>query len=446
MWTAGSTACCRIWGICWDGTQPERTFDGEEPVRVVVDLGEEGAESGSHAAGFDPDILVLTHSDSDHIGGFADFIAAPPPRLREVWVPYEWGLLAQAYAGLVGVLRTGTDAETDPQDLRDLGAPVSGEALRPPPVVLQPPWDEDDAARATNAEIQMHVLGLGPEFDAERPNDAWVQSAIREAIKKERDHNPAWPPVPEPEKVEDVVADLTEKSEQLLSIVEATLHAGILMRFFSTDAVGTTPPWASAGRPGMLTLVNAVEVHFVRSKQVDPGVNLYLAMSLTAQNRRALAPLLWDAGCSEALDQIRELDTDYWDQRDLRASIKPWGVLIWSDGAGESARVTGANGIHSDFVPWEHVALMTAPHHASATDDHRPIWQARKAFCDLVGRQIPVLSAGGNMLRTATEFIEDLPSDLRACTRCRHLKEKPSKTVVAVVDGPGTRLTPNCIE
>lgn len=242
------------------------------------------------------------------------------------------------------------------------------------------------------------------------------------------------------------MADLTHKSEQLLSIVETSLRAGVRLRFFSTDAVGATPPWASAGRPGMLTVVNAVEVFFVRSKQVDPGANLYLAMSLTAQNRRALAPFLWDAGCAEALDQIVHLDTNYWDERDLRSPTKPWGVLIWSDGAGESARVTGAAGIHSDFVPWEHVALMTAPHHASATADHQPIWRAREAFCNFVGRQIPVLSAGGNMLRTAPEFTDELAFDLRACTRCRHLKEKPSKTVVAVVDGSSTRLTPTCSE
>jgi hypothetical protein len=411
----------------------------------VVDLGEEGAEGGSHAARFDPDILVLTHSDSDHIGGFADFIAARRDRLREVWVPYEWGLLAQAYAGLVGVLRTGTDRQTDPEDLRELGEPEIGETRCPPPVVLQLPWGGDDAL-ATTAEMQMHVLGLGPLFDAERPDDSSVECAIREAIEQERKDNPAWPPVPAAEDVEDVVADLTFKSEQLLSIVETSLRAGVRVRFFSTDAVGTTPPWASAGNPGMVTIVNAVEVFFIRSAQADPGMNLYLAMRLTAQNRRALAPFLWDAGCTEMLDQILELDTDYWDERDLRAAAKPWGVLIWSDGGGESAGVTGAEGIHSDLVPWEHVALMTAPHHASATNDHRLVWQARDAFCSFVGREIPVLSAGGTMLRTATEFTDDLPSDLRACTRCRHLKERPSKTVVAIIDGPSTRLTPTCQE
>lgn len=438
-------SCCRAWGVCWGRGQWERTFDGEEPVRIVVDLGDEGADGGSHAAGFDPDILVLTHSDADHIGGFADFISARGSRLREVWVPYEWGLLAQAYAGLVGLLRSGTDRQTNPEDIRDLGGPGLGENSRPPSVVLEPWGDQEDGVLPTNAEMQTHVLGLGPQFDAERPNESRVEGAIREAIEKEREANPTWPPVPDPKEVEDVVADLTIKSEQLLSIVETTLRVGIRVRFFSTDAVGTTPPWASAGNPGMLTLVNAVEVFFVRSAQVDAEVNLYLALRLTAQNRRALAPFLWDAGCAEVLDQIQQLHTDYWDERDLRAAIKPWGILIWSDGAGESARVTGANGIHSDFVPWEHVALMTAPHHASATDDHRPIWQAREAFCNLVGREIPVLSAGGKMPRTATEFTDLLPSEVRACTRCRHLKERPSKTVVAIVDGPSTRLTPTCL-
>lgn len=294
----------------------------------------------------------------------------------------------------------------------------------------------------------MHVLGLGPGFDSERPDDVWVQGAIRRAIEKERDDNPAWPPVPHPEDAEDVAADLTDKSAQLLSIVQTSLRAGARVRFFSTDAVGTTPPWVSAGLPGVLTLVNAVEVFFVRSKQVDPGINLYLAVCLTVQNRRALAPFLWDTGCActEVLHRILPRHTDCREQCDLRSARRPWGVLIWSDGAGESARVTGATGIHSDFVPWEHVALMTAPHHASATADHQPIWRAREAFCAFVGRQIPVLSAGGRMRRTASEFTDDLPPDLRACTRCRHLSERSSKTVVAIVDGPGTRLTPTCGE
>lgn len=71
---------------------------GDEPdFCAVVDVGRKHV-LGRWAAGFDPDVLALTHDDKDHIGGVADFMKRLRPRtgrLQELWVPYEWGLLGR---------------------------------------------------------------------------------------------------------------------------------------------------------------------------------------------------------------------------------------------------------------------------------------------------------------------------------------------------------------
>ena len=58
-----------------------------------------------------------------------------PSRLREVWVPYEWGLLAEARAALSGWDQPQPQQEVQPDQIRALGL-VDGEPVRLPAAVV----------------------------------------------------------------------------------------------------------------------------------------------------------------------------------------------------------------------------------------------------------------------------------------------------------------------
>ncbi|MEO9322228.1 MBL fold metallo-hydrolase [Nocardioides sp. C4-1] len=115
-----------IWGQRYRDSEPHAgspVWPGESWIwaademraRVVVDVGC-APELGRRAAQAQPDILVLTHDDSDHIGGMWAFLAEyaehPERAVPEVWMPVEWLFIVQAIAA------TGLD----PQVLKELAA------------------------------------------------------------------------------------------------------------------------------------------------------------------------------------------------------------------------------------------------------------------------------------------------------------------------------------
>jgi hypothetical protein len=288
---------------------------------------------------------------------------------------------------------------------------------------------------------------LSDVADADRSSVAAVEEAITEVIDAEQASNPDWPPVPKPEKAGRVAKDVVKKAGRLIDIVATAAVHGVRVRYFSTDAVrNMQAPWRSEGLPGVATIINAVEVTLLPTTHTNPALSLYLSLRLTEQNRRSLATFLWDRSCPFDCSGIGDIPIEWWDETEnLRDPWKPWGVLIWSDGAGESCLVGWSGGIQFDLVPWEHVSLMTAPHHGSKGKAHKRIWQARAEFRDIVGRQIPVLLAGGmGLQQTTEEYVDETDTQLRSCTRCRHLGDQQSKTVVAAVNGPTVTMTPVC--
>jgi len=61
------------------------------------------------------DVLLLTHNDSDHVGGAPDLLRSG--LIREVWLPYDWHLLYSAGTNLVDALQNG-DSESPAQSRR----------------------------------------------------------------------------------------------------------------------------------------------------------------------------------------------------------------------------------------------------------------------------------------------------------------------------------------
>ena len=447
MWAASTSACAHC-------DSALGFFDGQ-PAKVVVDLGKRSSRAGVRAAEFNPDILILTHSDDDHVGGFQTLANAWPDRLRQLWVPYEWGLLAEAGAALAGAEPPDPIQVVNSEEIRLLGEAGADLAQLPAAVV------RDGEPRGRRPDFLLGIMDrgegllLGPERVGLRESQT-LEALITEVIERERESNPSWPPVPKPEKAHGVAKDVIKKADLLLGILAEAASHGVDIRYFSTDAVrdDRPTPWTIEGMVGVATIVNAVEVDLVPARFRDPAWSLYLAYRLTVQNRRALAVYLWERSCLCGVQLL--LEVGEWERvTDIPMTIwtltaahdrnfKPWGVLIWSDGAGESCRVGWAGGVQNDLVPWEHIAAMTAPHHGSKGVAHRQIWGARAEAQDVLGREIPLLLAGGTGSQsTAPEYLS-VDREHRACTRCRHLGDSSSKTVVLAVDGPTVTMTPAC--
>jgi len=67
---------------------------------VVVDLGTATAGLAERAAAREPAVVVLTHDDNDHIGGFDAFIGALGRCRPQFWLPAYWIFLEVAVSAV----------------------------------------------------------------------------------------------------------------------------------------------------------------------------------------------------------------------------------------------------------------------------------------------------------------------------------------------------------
>ena len=323
-------------------------------AEVVVDLGypvdrcascmpERCSRQAVRAAAAAPTILVLTHSDEDHVGGFECFAEVLDQRgivkPEEVWVPADWGYLGAAifahrYSSYIG-------QEFDPAWFGD---------------VLGPDHRIDDLVEL---------------FDDDPGALHMLEDDIRRNEQRRR--------YPSARRAADAVAT---KAEHILGILAKVAEwRGTRLKFFSVDGAAslTNPPWKAVGRREMVTSVNGRRVTIVVRQ---PSADVVVA-ALTPQNRRAIATYIWPTVDSGG------------------------GAIVWSDTASSSC--ISRRG--TDLTPWEETVVMTAPHHASNDRAHTRIWRARRP---------PTLSVvlSGNAPDPRQSLFEDMPKNLRACTRC----------------------------
>lgn len=439
--------------------------------RVVVDLGLRNGGASPKAAAFDPHVVVLTHSDDDHIGGALPLFQELPDDavLQEVWVPYEWGLLASS---LVLASTSGGQSEELPEFGEDSIVAV---ATRHPAQELLP-----GALPTAQGEDELELLWLAdfPEVvdrvRKDKGRRAGIEGQVAKAIEKYRRSDRDWPLAKRVGDEAEVAVEVVRKALAIAEILVAAAGRGARVRYFSVDAVKDhPPPWLTAGTPGVATIVNAIEVSVSIPRMRDPYRSMYLLASLTVQNRRALMPFLWDSGHG---GQCRlSLSAWTWQNRgpDRRAGLSdfcvPWGVLITSDSSGESACVQ--DGWAQSLVPWTLVSAMTAPHHGSRVETHEAIWDARASHVDAARWKIPVVLAGGSGLKKVpTKKYLDIDRSLRGCTCCRHAhpstdanrqalnarkirsngqlrrRVPPGRDVVVEVNGPDVTVVPLCLD
>lgn len=350
---------------------------GPELGIVAVDLGK-SKDMGYQVALAAPEILVLTHDDWDHIGGWEGFKLSGLTKLRELWVPYEWGLLVRVLA----------DLDADEDDAQpEMGAIVLQESAGI--------YDDGDADLGDESPISEHLES------ASRQIHAIIRSALSERLG---DLLKSLGALGDDENVSDwrgtstdVAARAASRALQLVAILSAARVAEVRVRYFSTDhAVQRVVkrPWERFHRTSLVTIANAIEVQFAPPRRHSLS-SLAFVMRLTIQNRRALCPVLWS-----------------WHR------FGP-AVLVWSDSSG---------GWAADF-PEAHdlldrLPVMTTPHHGSDNSAHAAAWRALEPFRSRADTVMVLAGGEPTQKRVHHDYLE-VPHDRRGCTRCRH--EEPQR-------------------
>lgn len=361
--------------------------------RVAVDLGLT-LEMGNRVAILRPAILVLSHDDADHIGGFEGFKRGSGMKyLDEIWVPFEWCAVVSTLAGLNRLSATDVDL-SDREDLSTVvdetiaelrqGAQDSGYLNEVEVEVEDGWWQQCDRAQASLAELQNKNKVL------ERIGDFLVCWGYPDNT----DYSKGLP--------KQVASRALKRAERIIAIFTDASLNNVKIRLFSVDLAEdrTQSPWLSAGTPGVATIANAREVSAPRHQLLRHDVySLAAVLSLTIQNRRALSTLLWHDGA-------------------LTGS-----AIVWSDSSGEWLDEC------APFAGSVIFSISTAPHHGSCTASHDRVWVELNAH---LGRsQGALVCAGGHPSQNncvRKEFLAT-PETRRACTRCRHVPGAAPKTV-----------------
>lgn len=343
---------------------------------VSVDLGH--AKTGERAARAHPRVVVLTHSDQDHINGAGPFFAVvtadklPCGLLHELWMPYEWAVLVDVFGQ---VATNGVDAD-DVRRIEDLAESVGDAVEERPDGASRSGAEPVQWADPLTAEAGSHIdAAEGDDVNFHEGTISNVARALSGALAAgtiEAHYSPS------DRDVEGVAKDITKKAVKLGRILLDARSAEWRIRWFSTDHTRARS-WMSSREPGLVTISNAQEVQVHRAPA--NGALLLRSAQLTVQNRRALAPYLWGRG--------------------------PAGdAVIWSDGDGGGERNL------RDF-PWYAIGVMSAPHHGSRNAAHHPIWDSVLRS----GRMPYVIRTGGSKRQTPHPLLRQLPAARSRSTR-----------------------------
>lgn len=361
----------------------------ESAKTVTVDLGRTN-EMGHLAALGRPEIVILTHDDEDHIGGWTQFSKLGLAALRELWVPYEWGVLTDFVRNFDRDMPWSPSAEVE----------VHADSVRRD---LVPPWPlSAQTELPPDSGRSEPVRELDPERAIDRVKDAMdtYRDELRDILAEYIDPDGGGRSSRDPDKV---AKRTLERAHRILGIVLGARRARVRVRYFSVDhAKRTCAPWESEGERGVATIANAAEVFDPRSRGTDL-VAFARLMHLTIQNERALCPVLWN-GCEPA-------------------------VLVWSDSTGQWA----ADPCFRADELLEKVSVCTAPHHGSMNTAHDPAWQAMGSHF-IPNGGVVILAGGMSNQRRSHPCFMSIAAHRRACTAHRdHEGTRGERGTVRVV-------------
>lgn len=371
----------------------------QQQVRVGVDLGEDnhGQALGHLVAAAAPTILILTHDDNDHIGGWNGFAPTGLNTLHELWIPYEWILIAAAYHDIT----TPGSAPGTPRHTPGTAADHLHTTFTSNP-------------HHTETQTMADLIGTpppkNPHLTPKQRNEMIKQITDQATLAEDDDGFFSAKPG-------ELVDRVMEGATVLDGIIRSCLRAGVRVRLFSVDhsGHGNARPWRDSGSPGAATIANAVEVFPAASFGPLTAFHLVGAYALTVQNRRALCPVLWH-----------------------RPDDLYGAALIWSDSSGSWTNTLSAADLQDLFGP---LTISTAPHHGSDNSAHNPAWKViNNRNTD---NPLTMVRAGGQgNQRTRREYLAH-PHDLRRCTRCRCAAPwaKPSQTVTVTTNAAVATIT-----
>lgn len=345
---------------------------------VAVDVGKT-KEMGQQVALAAPQVLVLTHDDADHIGGWAGMVLHGLGTLDQLWVPYEWGALVLALERLG---QRGDDYE--------VGVASNMDALMSSATVLDAGESETvpndiDAGVAWQAHERAKSLAEELAFDESL---AARLGRYLKSLGREQSQTRDWRGTPAK-----VAGRAMARAVAITEIIAQALEADVRPRYFSVDHIAhnsPTPLWEHSGIRGTLTIANAVEVCLDKARLAGLWT-IGFALYLTVQNSRALCPVLWSS-----------------DGRNP-------AVLIWSDSSGDWAHeLCGLKRL------FRRISISTAPHHGSTSPEHEPAWDAL-ASSGTREDLVVVLAGGESSQKSVSQrYFERSPLGSRGCTKCRH--------------------------
>jgi hypothetical protein len=322
------------------------SFTTNQGRYILVDAGEKGSALGRRFGG-PVDVLLLTHNDSDHIGGVPELLKSM--LVREAWLPYDWYLLYSAGTNLVDAIRR-EDADLDDvayEALERVASEVKmlrrhlqdgerrDELNDSPPmrrgVLLQ--FDKFFASldRGIGTEV---VIGAQHVIDVR-----WIGDARQTAQGVTTDSAPSR-------------RARATRARATVRAVDALLKWKVPIRWFSIDLASgyrrtTGLPWELSGCPGEFTVVNAwpVPAHPLPppATAADAYALLAVLYHLTIQNQRALV----------ALGHI---------------PFECGHVLFASD---SDFKFDQANSV----VPWSKIGAAVGLHHGSGNKAHNHIYE-----------------------------------------------------------------------
>ncbi|GAB3606744.1 hypothetical protein GCM10027413_21530 [Conyzicola nivalis] len=344
---------------------------GSDTAVVAVDAG--GAASmGKHAGAHDPEILILSHDDSDHIRGAVELINTARSSLRELWIPAEWAILIKQIAETNQNALLPDNAIT--VSVGGLAASIAGQITT-------------IAEGAGGNQLTPELLAL-----AGTNLSSWAPSTFRPdrgfSIEEPPRKVGRWYGAKD---LSEIVKRVRYRAKALIGILTAALANSVRIRFFSIDLAlsSTSKTWETEGRPGTATLVNASEAPHALAVRIPPGLPYTYALTrLTVQNRRALCTLLWS-----------------------NPSSPNGGTVIWSDTDGNWLDHSSPLGLDQVIST---LSASSAPHHASANAAHNRVWtELSRASGKLI-----MISAGGQKGQSYRPEYDALKSR-RCCTWCR---------------------------
>lgn len=434
-----------------------KRFGGEswlwarDGFRVVVDIGN-APEFRHRAASFSPNVVVLTHDDDDHIGRSAhaakfirdlprvpdkdlpwEFLSVGWAAPVEFWMPMDWLHLARA---ALQVLSPAPGREPDSSSNKDLGEPTANDESNNKYILryFDPaakeltrtrrqapsdhtewgyspdPGEENDRSHPELLPSEMRMLaGLPTEG---------LRAAVQSVID---DYRAGTLASSLPTDAEAISTRAVRSVERVGSILAELAVRRIPVRFFDVDRawLRQTALWPGQGLRGVATIINAVETHLPPPVRFHfPARALLFASRLTIQNQRALATFLWPTPGEPLLQGRRPHGGD--------------GVLIWSDTMGK----VGGKLPTGDLVPWRHIGLMSAAHHASREMLHRPLWQHRPHDVSVI--------LSNNRESDANEWLALHAKD-RDCADCGRRRQSPVGATSRGTEG-GVTLLGHCID